>query len=98
MHIPIEFKVGARNLERLDYEQAWDYGLDLKNIHAPSLAAPIFPILCATEARDSNRPTLTASVRRFALEANRSAARSSWLSDQPSPSPVPSSPLLRFLT
>ena len=53
--IPIEFKVGAKKFERLDEEQAWDYGLDLKNFHAPSHAAPIFPILCATEARDSDR-------------------------------------------
>ena len=53
--IPIEFKVGAKKFERLDYEQAWDYGLDLKNFHAPSHAAPIFLILCATEARDSDR-------------------------------------------
>ncbi|MFM8496757.1 MAG: hypothetical protein ACKOEM_14760, partial [Planctomycetia bacterium] len=53
--IPIEFKVGAKKFERLDYEQAWDYGLDLKNFHAPSHAAPIFPILCATEAHDSDR-------------------------------------------
>ena len=53
--IPIEFKVGAKKFERLDYEQAWDYGLDLKNFHAPSHAAAIFPILCATEAGDSDR-------------------------------------------
>ncbi len=53
--IPIEFKVGAKKFERLDYEQAWDYGLDLKNFHARSHAAAIFPILCATEARDSDR-------------------------------------------
>jgi hypothetical protein len=53
--IPIEFKVGAKKFERLDMEQAWDYGLDLKNFHAPSHAAAIFPILCATEARDSDR-------------------------------------------
>ena len=53
--IPIEVKVGAKKFERLDYEQAWDYGLDLKNFHAPSHAAAIFPILCATEARDSDR-------------------------------------------
>jgi hypothetical protein len=52
--IPIEFKVGAKKFERLDYDQAWDYGLDLKNFHAPSHAAAIFPILCATEARDSD--------------------------------------------
>jgi hypothetical protein len=47
--------VGAKKFERVDYEQAWDYGLDLKNFHAPSHAAAIFPILCATEARDSDR-------------------------------------------
>ena len=48
--VPIEFKVGAKRFERPDYEQAWDYGLDLKNFHAPSHAPPIFPVLCATEA------------------------------------------------
>ena len=53
--IPIEFKVGAKKFEQLDYEQAWDYGLDLKNFHAPSHAAAIFPILCATEAPKCDR-------------------------------------------
>lgn len=53
--VPIEFKVGAKKFERLDYEQAWDYGLDLKNFHASSHAAAIFPILCATEAPTSHR-------------------------------------------
>ena len=52
--VPIEFKVGARKFERPDVEQAWDYGLDLKNFHAPSHAAAIFPILCATEAGESH--------------------------------------------
>jgi hypothetical protein len=53
--IPIEFKVGAKKFQQLDYEQAWDYGLDLKNFHAPSHAAAIFPILCATDAPKSDR-------------------------------------------
>ena len=53
--VPIEFKVGAKKFQQIDYEQAWDYGLDLKNFHAPSHAAPIFPILCATEAPKSDR-------------------------------------------
>lgn len=53
--VPIEFKVGAKKFEQLDYEQAWDYGLDLKNFHAPSHAAPIFPILCATEAAEPEK-------------------------------------------
>ena len=53
--VPVEFKVGATTIQQLDYEQAWDYGLDLKNFHAPSHAAPIFPILCATEVQKSQR-------------------------------------------
>jgi hypothetical protein len=28
--------VGAKKFERLDYEQAWDFRIDLKNFHAPS--------------------------------------------------------------
>jgi hypothetical protein len=53
--IPIEFKVGAKKFQQADYEQAWDFRLDLKNFHAPSHAAAIFPILCATEAPKSDR-------------------------------------------
>jgi hypothetical protein len=53
--VPIEFKVGAKKFLQIDYDQAWDYGLDLKNFHAPSHSAPIFPILCATEALETNR-------------------------------------------
>ena len=52
--VAIEFKVGAKGYERIDYEQAWDYGLDLKNFHAPSHAAPVFTVLCATEAETSD--------------------------------------------
>lgn len=48
--VPIEFKVGANDHLRPDYEQAWDYALDLKNFHRGSHDAPIFPILVATEA------------------------------------------------
>jgi len=48
--LPIEFKVGRDAYLRADYEQAWDYGLDLKNFHAASHAADILPILVATGA------------------------------------------------
>ncbi len=48
--VPIEFKVGANSFTRPDLEQVWDYGLDLKNFHAPSHRAAIFPVLCATGA------------------------------------------------
>ena len=53
--IPIEFKVGAKKFQQADYEQAWDFRLDLKNFHAPSHAAAIFPILCATDTPKSDR-------------------------------------------
>jgi hypothetical protein len=48
--IVVEFKVGAKSFNRNDIDQAWDYGLDLKNFHEHSHSAPIFPILCATNA------------------------------------------------
>ncbi|MEP6590273.1 MAG: DUF2075 domain-containing protein [Gemmatimonadota bacterium] len=50
---PIEFKVGERQYSRDDVNQAWDYGLDLKNFHRASHDAPILPILVATGARKS---------------------------------------------
>jgi hypothetical protein len=48
--VPIEFKVGEAEYRRPDFEQAWDYGLDLKNFHEASHRADIFPVLLATEA------------------------------------------------
>ena len=49
--IPIEFKCGEQHFTTAAYNQAWDYGLDLKNFHLASHAAPIFPLLVATRAR-----------------------------------------------
>lgn len=46
--IPIEFKVGEHRYAKGDYNQAWDYALDLKNFHEASRELPIFPVLCAT--------------------------------------------------
>ena len=37
---PIEFKCGERQFRLADYNQAWDYALDLKNFHAASHEAP----------------------------------------------------------
>jgi hypothetical protein len=48
--VPIEFKVGEDSFNRVDYEQVWDYGLDLKNFHEASHETDIFPVLVATEA------------------------------------------------
>lgn len=53
--IPMEFKVGERRFLLADYNQAWDYALDLKNFHAGSHDAPIFPLLVATEATAGDR-------------------------------------------
>lgn len=52
--IPIEFKVGVAKHLRADIEQAWDYGLDLKNFHEASHHAEIFPVLVATEANEAD--------------------------------------------
>lgn len=48
----IEFKVGEREFRMGDRNQVWDYALDLKNFHQASHAAPIVPILVATETAD----------------------------------------------
>ena len=50
---PIEFKVGQGIHLTADINQAWDYGLDLKNFHRASHEALILPILVATEAPSS---------------------------------------------
>lgn len=47
---PIEFKCGETRFLPGDYEQAWDYALDLKNFHLASHGASIAPILVATRA------------------------------------------------
>lgn len=49
--IPIEFKVGASSHDSSAFNQAWDYGLDLKNFHAGSHERVILPIVVATLAK-----------------------------------------------
>ena len=51
---PIEFKCGESRFHVADYHQAWDYALDLKNFHAGSHDASIFPILLATQSATSD--------------------------------------------
>ena len=52
--MPIEFKVGETRFLRSDFDQSWDYGLDLKNFHAASHAASILPVLVCTNAESSS--------------------------------------------
>lgn len=54
----IEFKVGEKTFDGAAREQVWDYALDLKNFHEASHAAPIVPILVATEAATPSPPEL----------------------------------------
>lgn len=81
--VPIEFKVGEQSYTRADYNQAWDYALDLKNFHEASRDTPIFPVLCATSGTspdsswqpphaDGVYPPLNANARTVG-EAVRSA-------------------------
>jgi DUF2075 family protein len=63
---PIEFKCGESHHRLADYNQAWDYALDLKNFHAGSHETPIFPILVATQAQvadDAWQPPYSDGVR-----------------------------------
>jgi hypothetical protein len=62
----IEFKCGERKFRSTDYNQAWDYALDLKNFHAASHDAAVFPILVATHAEgadDAWQPPFADGVR-----------------------------------
>jgi len=47
--IVIEFKVGETRVNTHDFNQAWDYALDLKNFHLGSHGVPIVPILVPTD-------------------------------------------------
>lgn len=50
----LEFKVGESEYRKADYNQTWDYALDLKNFHKESHNCPIIPVLIATEASNSD--------------------------------------------
>jgi hypothetical protein len=45
----VEFKVGSKGIDKAAINQAWDYGLDLKNFHEGSHQIHIVPIVVATE-------------------------------------------------
>lgn len=46
----LEFKCGSEHYYRADYDQVYDYALDLKNFHEESHQRLIVPILIATKA------------------------------------------------
>ncbi len=49
----LEFKVGEDQFKAYAMDQAYDYGLDLKNFHETSHAPPIAPIVIPTGAEDA---------------------------------------------
>ena len=57
----LEFKVGAKHFNNQDFEQVWDYGLDLKNFHKPSHELTLVPILVATKAKETFFDIITTS-------------------------------------
>ncbi len=50
----LEFKIGESEYRLSDFNQAWDYALDLKNFHAGSHDVEIIPMLVASEAARSD--------------------------------------------
>ena len=46
----LEFKCGSEIYHSIDYDQVYDYALDLKNFHKESVDKLIVPILIATDA------------------------------------------------
>jgi len=83
--VPIEFKVDEREHRRGDYDQAWDYGLDLKNFHSASHEVDVLPVLVATEAiaheedwlephADGVRPPLRTNAAFLGLALRRAGA------------------------
>ena len=51
----IEFKIGARDYDSTSCWQANSYARDLRDFHAESDGRRIVPILCSTDAEDSDR-------------------------------------------
>lgn len=50
----LEFKCGSEKYYSADYDQVYNYALDLKNFHKESFNKLIVPILIATEASEKN--------------------------------------------
>ncbi|MFN7614176.1 MAG: hypothetical protein ACK5P8_03165, partial [Phycisphaerae bacterium] len=61
--VVIEFKVGEREFTSDAMNQVWDYGLDMKNFHAGTHAAPVVPIVVATHAVAARVHTVMESDR-----------------------------------
>lgn len=72
----LEFKVGARDYNNQDYDQVWDYGVDLKNFHEPSHDTILAPILIATQAKAVPFNIITTSHKDNLINPLRTNAKS----------------------
>lgn len=83
--VPVEFKVGATSHDSSAFNQAWDYGLDLKNFHAGSHERVVLPVVVATRATkydvdwrpphpDGVHPPLRTNEQRLASALKRAVA------------------------
>jgi len=90
----IEFKVGERLIRQADFNQAWDYALDLKNFHQGSHHAVILPLLVATEsdvtnpvilpaAADGVHPPATCNTEALGLVISEALAKASGTAIEP---------------
>ncbi|MCT7871553.1 MAG: DUF2075 domain-containing protein, partial [Lactobacillus crispatus] len=72
----LEFKCGSKKYNSSDYDQVYDYALDLKNFHKESFDKLIVPILIATDApaKDYNELPIKENVIE-PLECNRFGIR-----------------------
>lgn len=72
----LEFKCGSKKYNSSDYDQVYDYALDLKNFHKESFDKLIVPILIATDApaKDYNELPIKENVME-PLECNSCGIR-----------------------
>ena len=70
----VEYKLGARQIDRSALDQVYGYGLDLKHFHEQSHDRAVVPIVVATEAPASLPPVLNWDVDRLAKPIGRNPA------------------------
>ncbi len=66
----LEFKCGSEKYYSMDYDQVYDYALDLKNFHKESFDKLIVPILIATDALSKDNKFIVKENVMEPLECN----------------------------
>lgn len=71
----LEFKCGSKKYNSSDYDQVYDYALDLKNFHKESFDKLIVPILIATDAPAKDNKSIIKENVMEPLECNSCGIR-----------------------